>query len=156
MTLLTTQLSSTSCYYLPQMYKYLAPYPFSNKLSHVTTIKRTRFAHINRLYQFRDPTSLLFNGYRGYSPVMRPQRCADHSNPSSGVVKNSGTIPLLPPYVMASKRTTVPFHLYLKTTVQERWPLQLRNSSTICPSHQNTGCLYSVCSYEGQTDSYRL
>jgi hypothetical protein len=53
----------------------------------------------NRPDQFWDLPCLISNGYRGLSPgegVKLPGRVADHSPPTSAVVKDGGSVPPLP------------------------------------------------------------
>jgi hypothetical protein len=44
------------------------------------------------------------SSFRGYKAARGPEQEADHSPPSRAEVKNGGTIPPLPPYVIMGKR----------------------------------------------------
>jgi hypothetical protein len=83
--------------------------------------------------RFRDPSSLLYNGYRGglSSAVKRPGREADHSPTSRGDVKGGGDIP---PFAHASSWRfkwylvfRLPDHNYVCISHLPRY--------TICPSN---------------------
>jgi hypothetical protein len=94
--------------------------------------------------QFWGPPSLLFNGYRGFSPgIKRPGREADHSPPTSANVKNTWIHTSTPPYAfkrsayLVKHRDTFTFTFMMTSVV-------LLHSYQ---SYSGSFCFSSVCSW---------